>query len=453
MGCRGPMFGGMGGLGAGGGGSAASVTPPALTSEAVAAGGSPTAHTFGAFTDPDARITSYASAIEAAVGAVSASGSGLGPYTYSGATDGDSFAHTLTALDASGDPLATAVHAVDVAVPGVLVAGTPPTSQALASGTTSSGSITWTAPTGGSGSYTLAVALAHVVGSGAALSGSGNSRTVTGLADGDVVTVTGTWTDDETGQAVAQTAVVSVAVTAGDAGWVNYVDLDLTGLTAGGPWSTGTNNVVKGGSTIITATTVRSGTTDGTVAAATAGVEVKADSGTGNVSLTLNLDTLIPTNDAFFTAEGVVITQIGCVLDLTTLPPGSGSYAMVGVSALTGQGQPSAGVILNYSGGNVVISTFYDSVTGVTLYSGAYPTNFLVTIETYGGRNHRVRLDLGTTAPVAPSVGLANTFPGQPVYASSTAQPMGTNYHALVSVKADQRLHVVALRTDRLENL
>ena len=92
------------------------VTPPAATSEAVASGGTPAPKTFGAFTDPDGQIATYSAAIVNAVGTTSiASGSGLGPYDVSGYADEDGYALTLTALDAGGAPLATAVHAVTIA--------------------------------------------------------------------------------------------------------------------------------------------------------------------------------------------------------------------------------------------------------------------------------------------------------------------------------------------------
>jgi len=96
-------------------GSVAPVEPPASTSEAVSAGGSPASKTFSAFTDTGSRISSYSASVTNAVGSTTVSGSGLGPYTFSGSADGDSFALELDALDGSGNVLATAVHAVDVA--------------------------------------------------------------------------------------------------------------------------------------------------------------------------------------------------------------------------------------------------------------------------------------------------------------------------------------------------
>jgi len=111
--CFDPTTGASGGPAAGGG---TPVTPPAATTEAVAAGGSPSATTFGAFTDPGSVISSYQATLTSTVGTTAlAGGSGLGPYTYSGFADGDSFVVELDAKDAGGNVVATAVHAVDIA--------------------------------------------------------------------------------------------------------------------------------------------------------------------------------------------------------------------------------------------------------------------------------------------------------------------------------------------------
>lgn len=227
MGAHPPMFGGMGGAGAGAAADPAPVTPPAATSEAVAADGAPAAKTFGAFTDPDGRIASYSAAITNAVGSTAiASGSGLGAYTVSGYANGDGYVLRLTALDASGNPLATAVHVVDIAAEyDPLVPPSPPAAQALSSGTTSSSAISWGSPTGGSGSTTTADVLTQDVGTGASLS----AGAVVGLEDGDVCRVRRTWTDTVTGQTVSATTVVAVAAAGGAYGWETLLDLDLTG--------------------------------------------------------------------------------------------------------------------------------------------------------------------------------------------------------------------------------
>ncbi len=86
------------------------VTAPGTTTEAVAAGGSFGAKTFGSFTDPDARIDNYLATTTNSAGSTAWSGSGLGPYTASGSADGDAGVLTLTARDSSNNHLATAVH-------------------------------------------------------------------------------------------------------------------------------------------------------------------------------------------------------------------------------------------------------------------------------------------------------------------------------------------------------
>ena len=87
-----PTTGASGGPNNGGGGGSP-VTAPAATSQAVAAGGSLTAKTFGAFTDSGGVIDNYVSSVTNAAGSASVSGSGLGAYTFSNTakdgTDGD----------------------------------------------------------------------------------------------------------------------------------------------------------------------------------------------------------------------------------------------------------------------------------------------------------------------------------------------------------------------------
>lgn len=103
--------------------------------------------------------------------------------------------------------------------------------QDKASGTTSSDAITFQAPTGGTGSSTPSVALSHITGAGASLSGSGlGPYTVSSLEDNDFVRVTCTHTDDGDGQVVEDVAVVKVAPTpAGSTGWTTIHEFDPSG--------------------------------------------------------------------------------------------------------------------------------------------------------------------------------------------------------------------------------
>ena len=108
----------VGALGLGGGAAPAAVTAPSPTTESVAAGGTPAGKTFAAFTDPDSRIASYSATTTNSVGSATWTGTGLGAYTIGSSADGDSGTLALTALDSSGDPLATAYHSWDIAAAG-----------------------------------------------------------------------------------------------------------------------------------------------------------------------------------------------------------------------------------------------------------------------------------------------------------------------------------------------
>ena len=107
----------IGGSAAGGGGGSATVTPPSPTSQNVAAGASLSAVTFGSFSGPGASsIASYQATVTNSAGSTSWSGSGLGAWTPSGEADGSAGVLSLTAKDASGNDLATAVHSFRRAV-------------------------------------------------------------------------------------------------------------------------------------------------------------------------------------------------------------------------------------------------------------------------------------------------------------------------------------------------
>jgi len=113
--CFDPATGASGG--AAPGGSADPVTPPAAQSQSVAAGGSLSDVTFGAFTDPGARISSYSATKTNVVGSATISGSGLGPYAIAGDADSEVLSIELDALDASANVLATAVYTGSIGSP------------------------------------------------------------------------------------------------------------------------------------------------------------------------------------------------------------------------------------------------------------------------------------------------------------------------------------------------
>ena len=225
-----------------------------------------------------------------------------------------------------------------------LVSGGAPTNggQVLASGTTSSSAITFQAPTGGSGASTPSVALAHVNGSGAALSGSGlGGYTVTGLEDGDLVKVTCTHTDDGDGQVVTDVAVIGVGTAAGGASWADVWEADLTSdmttlaLTLGGGEETiyeadGTTPKLK--ATYFN----RSGSPTSTATADTAsgGLVVSLTSGSANnaAAVAINLsetETAAVWDDSHLYAVDVLLT--GC--DMTA---GTNGFILCGPGTKVG---------------------------------------------------------------------------------------------------------------------
>jgi hypothetical protein len=221
------------------------------------------------------------------------------------------------------------------AAPDPLVPGTAPTSQALTAGTTSSSTITWTEPTGGTAPYSLTVALAHVRGSGASLSGSGLSRTVTGLEDGDEVLVTGTFEDSD-GQAIAQTVLVSVAQAAsGSLGWVDLADYDLTSVdTASGVTTTSGDIALTVSSAAFVSLVDRTGSGTGTITPTNGTGVVVETVGAGSRSMAITHDWAGDGVD-----PGLTPVAVEAEYDITTTGTNSNlivGMASAGSSALTG---------------------------------------------------------------------------------------------------------------------
>jgi len=93
------------------------VTPPAPSAQFVAAGESISAKTFGRFKDPERVIRKLSASIKSS-GSATLSGNGLGPYSISGAVNGERGAISLRALDADNNVVATAIHVWGIATTG-----------------------------------------------------------------------------------------------------------------------------------------------------------------------------------------------------------------------------------------------------------------------------------------------------------------------------------------------
>jgi len=138
-------------------------------------------------------------------------GSGLGPYSITNLEDGDIAVLTLTTTDTGSVAQSVTSRTYTLVGKAPLVAGANAGNEALPIGSTTSSSFTFNAPTGGSGSYSYAAVLSQLIGTGAALTGTGlGAYQVTGLNDGDVVKVTLTSTDTATNQQVFNTATIAV---------------------------------------------------------------------------------------------------------------------------------------------------------------------------------------------------------------------------------------------------
>jgi hypothetical protein len=128
----------------------------------------------------------------------SLTGSGLGPYNISGLSNGSIATVVVTSADTAGlgQEVQNFATTAVVASYAVLNPAGAPANQSLPAGTTTSGSFSFTAATGGSGAYSYGVVLSAVRGSGASLTGSGlGPFTVSGLEDNDIFVVTMTTGD------------------------------------------------------------------------------------------------------------------------------------------------------------------------------------------------------------------------------------------------------------------
>jgi len=191
--CFDPTTGASGGAAPGGGSTP--VTPPAAQSQDVAEGGSFSAVTFGAFTDSGGRIASYSASKTNVVGSGNISGSGLGPYTFSGTADGEVITVELDALDGSGNVLATAVFTGSIA-------GAPPSSELLQ---------TWDFRTADTGT----------------LSGSGN---ITKNSGADVIVGYNVFVQSGSPTATTDITAAGLRVNRSNANSVSGIALDLSGV-------------------------------------------------------------------------------------------------------------------------------------------------------------------------------------------------------------------------------
>jgi hypothetical protein len=185
--------------------------------------------------------------------------------------------------------------------------------QRLASGTTSA-AVTVGAATGGGGTYTYSSpAIDRPGGSSAAVSGTvPGALSVTGLADGESVVVSGTATDG-TGQAVAWSHVVAVAAAGGGGGggasWVEKLSLNLKGATTSGPHTSGDTTVDATGGDV-EMTSKRAGNSGNVTVTQNTGVIVNAAGGSGAMTAFFDLKAALTGYDYAYLRYYVVAVDV-----------------------------------------------------------------------------------------------------------------------------------------------
>jgi hypothetical protein len=211
-------------------------TPPAVQSLA-----SGTTSASATWTHPGAPAgTTYTCAVRGSDGSTpTASGSGLGAWTWTVA-NGTAYAATLTASASGQESRSDALVNVGEAP---ALSWAAPASAVVTAGTTSA-TITWATPTGGTTPYTYSAASVVYDSTGAsstaALSTSGagaGATTVSGLVNGQTVVVQRTVTDDDGTefpvQGVVTVAATSASVTAGTAPAAQSLAAGTTSVTIG----------------------------------------------------------------------------------------------------------------------------------------------------------------------------------------------------------------------------
>ena len=433
------------------------LTPGAAPANQTLPAGTTTsgAVTFTAATGGSGSYTYSAALVQTSGTGASLTGSGLGPYTVSGLADDDVVTVILTSTDAAG--IAQAVTTTVIISVGfqatytALVPGADPADQPLPAGSTSVSGITFTAPTGGSGGYSYAASLETAAGT-PALSGSGlGPYGVTGLADGDIATIELTATDTgPVGQAVKAYSQVAVAVPTAAAQWQTIVDQSLVGLDAGGPWSTGTQNLQFGGVTWATIEVVRAGVSNGTVSAGPAGVTLTASTGSGAIVASINLAPFFVGLAAGDFQKGPWLLQM---INESVTVAGANNYCMWGIgtaNSLTDIATNTAYV--QFVSPNYNLRTWRAGVSTQLLSSApASPVSSVVSVLLYGGRLAFIQPTLDTTTlPANPADSSGYNYTGTAAQTSATAQYFTTAINAFQAVIGNGSTNTTTLTRVRL---
>ena len=433
------------------------VTPGAAPPNQDLAYGTTTSNTitFNAASGGSGSFNYSATLVQVSGSGATLSGSGLGPYTVSNLNDDDVVNVILTSTDAAG--IAQAVTTTVVVTVGfqptytALVPGANPANEGLPSGSTSSSAITFSAPTGGSGAYSYVGSLLTASGT-PSLSGSGlGPYTVSGLADSDIATVELAATDTgPVGQVVKAYSQVAVAAPTAAAQWQTIVDQSLIGLDAGGPWSSGTQNLQFSGVTWATVQVVRAGVTNGTVTAGAGGLTVSASTGSGAIIASINLA-------PFFVGLAQADFQKGpWLLQLINDPvtvSGANNYCMWGINGVNSiTDVTSNAAYVQFVSPNYNLRTWRAGVsTQLLSSSGSGPVSSVVSILLYGGRLCFIKPELDTVIlPSNPTSSSGYNYTGTAAQTFSTAQYFTTVINGYAAVVGNAATNTTTITRVRL---
>ena len=295
------------------------------------------------------------------------------------------------------------------------IAVTSPANQAKTAGSTSA-SISFATPTGGSGSFTGALSISQTVGSGASVGGTPSSASVSSLEDGDVVVVSCTWTDSATGRTKVATCTVAVQTAVVGGEWTSTT-YDFSDITAGSTTSVGTFTVYKAdGTTVLVSGVARkeTGSPGITVTWDTNGIGLALGSSAGSVlaSVALDLSSLIPSgrylddgpvfvrmvvdNEAFGSSGGGTVGLMAGVASQSTTPAtGNVSGAVYPTRLSGGTYQEQARRVMT---GTASLGSAQDN-------SSTVRTSHALVCEIIGGRITRVSWEMNATAQLGPTTG------------------------------------------------
>jgi hypothetical protein len=224
----------------------------------------------------------------------------------------------------------------------------------------------------------------------------------------------------------------------------------LIGLDAGGPWSSGTQNLQFSGVTWATVQVVRAGVTNGTVTAGAGGLTVSASTGSGAIIASINLA-------PFFVGLAQADFQKGpWLLQLINDPvtvSGASNYCMWGINGVNSiTDVTSNAAYVQFVSPNYNLRTWRAGVsTQLLSSSGSGPVSSVVSILLYGGRLCFIKPELDTVIlPSNPTNSSGYNYTGTAAQTTSTAQYFTTAINGYAAVVGNAATNTTTITRVRL---